>query len=198
MFAGPALSTSTRRLTVSPGWTRPSPMGVLLARSNVFSAVTWTASGVRNASPIWISGSGASCMNVPVVTFETPSWHSPSGPGIESPQTRTVVGISLNSRPPGRQNVLVAPGATVVVPGLIVQIGVPSAVSGPGSGQVAGREYDGVRFGHDGSAGPDGFGFGQCPGTGSAGPGFPQNGGVGGGMLDGGCGAGGPGSQRQD
>jgi len=63
-------------------------------------------------------------MNVPVVTFEIPSRQIPSGPGIVSPHTLTVVGTSRKRTPPGRQLVLELPGGIVVVPGSTWQIGV--------------------------------------------------------------------------
>jgi hypothetical protein len=89
-------------------------------------------------------------MNVPVVTFEMPSWQVPSGPGIVSPHTLTELGASLNRTPPGRQMVVELPGGIVTVPPFTWQ----TCVSGVGGGVEPG-------LGHAPGTGDVGLGFGQ-------------------------------------
>jgi hypothetical protein len=117
-------------------------------------------------------------MNVPEETLEMPSWQTPSGPGIESPQTLIVVATSLNRTPPGRQDVLAPPGGITVVTGSTWQIGASSTggAGGPGLGQTPPTGVVGLGFGQKPSTGPgDGFGFGQTPSTGPGdGSGFGQ------------------------
>jgi hypothetical protein len=66
-----------------------------------------------------------------------------------SPQTLTVVAISLNRTPPGRQVVLAPPGGIVLVLGSTWQTGVSvnGGAGGPGLGQAPGTGDEGLAFG---------------------------------------------------